>query len=319
MQGGEPVMTLRDRILGQLIAGTLHAIALLPLPVSQAIGKVIGLINYLLDTRSAKVTRTNIALCMPHLSARDQRELARQSLSHTGQMLMESPAAWLGSIDRVSGWIAEVRHEAVLNDALASGRGVVVVVPHIGNWELINAYFAARSPELGDLVRAGLYAPPAKVYMQGIMAEIRGRFGNQMVPTTTKGLATIYRYMEAGGLTVILPDQVPARGEFAPFFGIDCLTDRLIPRLLQRTHALVVCCVIERLSRSRGFRIIFTEPHADLYSEDPATAVKGLNESVEICVHLAPAQYQWEYKRFKERPPGNIRVYNYDNGPVTHH
>ena len=118
---------------------------------------------------------------------------------------------------------------------------------------------------------------------------------------------------------VILPDQVPARGGFAPFFGVDCLTDRLIPRLLARTHSRVVCCVIERLARSRGFRIVFREPHPDIYSDDPDVSLKGLNESVEQCVQLAPPQYQWEYKRFKERPPGELRVYNYDNEPWTHH
>lgn len=319
MPDGRQQMTLRDRVAGALIAAALRVMALLPLVVGQAIGRFVGACIYYLDTRAAKVTRTNIALCMPDLSRQASRQLARDSLSHTGQMLMESPAAWLGSIERVSGWIREVRNEALLNDALASRRGVVVVVPHIGNWELINAYFASRSPELGDLMRAGLYAPPFKAYMKEIMAEIRGRFGNEMVPTTTKGLAKIYRCLEGGGLTVILPDQVPLHGDFAPFFGIDCLTDRLVPRLVMRTHAAVVCCVIERLPRGRGFRIHFVEPHPDIYVDDLATSLKGLNESVERCVHVAPAQYQWEYKRFKERRAGELRVYNYENEPQTHH
>ena len=211
------------------------------------------------------------------------------------------------------------RGESLLNEALAARKGLIVMVPHIGNWELINVYFGWRSPELDDVDRVGLYAPPGKAWMKGIMAEVRGRFGNDMVPTTTKGLARMFRCVEGGGFSVILPDQVPAHGDFAPFFGHDCLTDRLIPRLIKRTGARLVCCVIERLPRARGFRIIFSEPDPDVYSANLATSLKGLNKSVEQCVYQALPQYQWEYKRFKERPAGELRIYNYKNEPWTHH
>lgn len=312
-------MKMPDVIASRMASLTLHLIALLPLAVSQLIGRLVGRGIYYANSRSAKVTATNIALCLPHLSAAEQTRLTRDSLRHTGQMMLESPAAWLGHIDRIGGWIKEVRNESLVNDALAAHEGLIVMVPHIGNWELINVYFGKRSPAQGDMKRAGLYAPPRKAWMRNIMAEIRGRFGNDMVPTTTKGLARIYRCLEDGGFTVILPDQVPAHGLFAPFFGHDCLTDVLIPRLLQRTGARLVCCVIERLGLGKGFCITFSEPDPGIYSEDQATAVTALNKSVEQCVDEAVPQYQWEYKRFKERPAGELRVYNYDNEPSTHH
>lgn len=315
----EDRLTLADAIASRLVSGLLHLIALLPLGVSQLIGRLIGRCIYWSNSRAAKVTATNIALCLPQMSPREQKRLARESLQHTGQMIMESPAAWLGAIDRISAWIREIRNESLVNDAIEAGQGLIVMVPHIGNWELINVYFAMRSPELGDLNRAGLYAPPGKPYMRGIMAEIRGRFGNDMVPTTTRGLVRMYRCMEDGGIAVILPDQVPAHGQFAPFFGHDCLTDRLISRLISKTGARVICCVIERLPGARGFRIVFSEPDPQIYAKDLAASLEGLNKSVENCVHQAMPQYQWEYKRFKERPVGKLRIYNYDNEPWTHH
>lgn len=312
-------LTLQDALLSRLVVGVLHAIALLPLAVSQGIGRIVGGCIYLLDTRAAKVTATNIALCLPALSTAEQRRLARDSLAHTGQMLMETPAAWLGGMARIDAWIREVEGESLVNDAIASTDGLILIVPHIGNWELINVYVARRASDLGDFDRVGLYAPPSKAYMKGIMAKIRSRFGNDLVPTTTGGLARMFRCTEAGGVAVILPDQVPASGEFAPFFGHDCLTDRLIPRIIKRTHPRVVCCVIERLPRARGFKIVFSEPDPDIYSEDLTTSLRGLNKSVERCVEQALPQYQWEYKRFKERPAGELRIYNYDNEPWTHH
>ena len=128
----------------------------------------------------------------------------------------------------------------------------------------------------------------------------------------------MFRSVGAGGVAVILPDQVPAHGDYVPFFGHDCLTDRLIPRLVRKTGARVVCSVVERLPHARGFRLRFSKPHPDIYSENFATSMAGLNKSVEQCVEQARAQYQWEYKRFKERPAGNLRIYNYENEPQTH-
>lgn len=314
----EEPLNLPDRMASVAVSATLRLIALLPLVVSQGIGWVIGSCIYWFNTRAAKVTATNIALCLPDLPAAQQRRLARQSLGHTGKMMMESPAAWLGAIGRIRGWIAEVQDEALLEEAIAAGQGVVVILPHIGNWELINAYMAARPPERGDPEKIGLYAPPGKVFLRAIMAEVRERFGNEMVPTTPRGLARLFRCVAAGGVAVVLPDQVPAHGDFVPFFGHDCLTDRLIPRLVRKTGARVVCCVIERLAHGRGFRLRFSQPHPDIYSDDFATSMAALNKSVEQCVEQARAQYQWEYKRFKERPAGNLRVYNYENEPQTH-
>lgn len=308
-------MKLRYRVVGYVVSAAMHLIAILPLPLLQAAGKGIGLAIYFLNTRAAKVTHTNIGLCLPDLSEADRNAFARESLSHTGQMLMETPAAWLGSLNRIAGWIRNVEGEELLETGLAAGNGVIVLLPHIGNWELINVYIATTR----NKGSTGLYAPPNKDYLKPLMAEVRGRFGNELVPTTVKGIATLFRRLDEGKLVVVLPDQVPASGEFAPFFGHDCLTDKLVSRLIQRSRAKVVNCVIRRLPRSRGFDLLFSEPDPDIYSNDLPVSLAGLNASVEACVRQAPAQYQWEYKRFKERPAGELRVYNYENEPWTHH
>ncbi|XOV86217.1 MAG: lysophospholipid acyltransferase family protein [Pseudomonadota bacterium] len=308
-------MKLSHQLAGKLILALMRLIALLPLAASQAVGRWIGGMNYLLDSRGAKVTMTNLSVCFPSLDEEQRRELARQSLEHTGQMLMETPASWLGNQKRVLGWIAEVENEDLLKNAISAGRGAIVILPHIGNWELLNAYMNTTGS-----YHTGLYAPPNQDYMKVLMAHVRSRFGNEIVPTTVKGIATLYRRLEEGKLVVVLPDQVPATGQFAPFFGVEALTDVLITRLIRRTPGVkVLSVVVKRLPHARGFKVIFNEAHPDIYSTDAATALGAMNMTVEACVRLAPAQYQWEYKRFKERPAGERRLYNYDNEPWTHH
>lgn len=307
-------MTLVQRLAGSLVSGVMHLMALLPLGVSQFLGRRMGRLILGLNTRAARVTRTNIEVCLPDLTPAQQRELLAESLEHTGQMLMETPAAWLGNPVRIGRWIRHVEGLDLVNEAIAANDGLIILLPHSGNWEMINAYMSSVGIKV-----TGLYHPPNQAWLQPLMSEVRGRFGNELVPTTVKGIATLYRRLNEGHIVVILPDQVPGQGEFATFFGMEALTDKLITRLLRKTRARVVNCVVKRLPRAGGFDVMFSEPHPDIYDADAAIALRGMNLSVEACALAAPEQYQWEYKRFKERPPGELRLYNYDNEPWTHH
>jgi uncharacterized protein YndB with AHSA1/START domain len=60
---------------------------------------------------------------------------------------------------------------------------------------------------------------------------------------------------------------------------------------------------------SSELEIVFREVDERLYSPDLDTSLAGLNASVEAVVREVPAQYQWEYKRFKRQPEGMPRPY----------
>ena len=308
-------MSLKVKLQTITIYSLMTIISCFPRSVSGLLGGYIGYLNLRLKARSAKVTQSNIDLCFPELSSDQRRLLVAESLENTGKNFMETPAAWMGSFGRISGWIKHVENRETLDEAYAIGKGVVIILPHLGNWELFNVYYS-QYPS-GEM--AALYQPPGKAYLQDIMAEIRGRFGNELVPTTRKGITRLYRCLGDGGVVTILPDQVPETGDFVDFFGKKALTDRLISRLLAKTGARVVCCFVKRLPKNEGFTVCFREPDEDIYSNDRLISVGGVNKSVEACVREAPAQYQWEYKRFKERPTGELRIYNYEGDSWTHH
>lgn len=310
-------MKWTDRLLGWIIYGAIRAISRLPLRLSQAIGKAIGELSWRFNTRAARITKANLSLCLPELGESERDELARQSLRQTGQQVMETPASWLGEESRVLDWIVEAVNYDQLEEAIASDSGTMILMPHIGNYELINV-FMSQHERHEEFV--GLYAPPNQDYLKKLISEVRLRFGNELVPTTVKGIGTMLKRLKAGKLVLMLPDQVPATGQFAPFFGEDVLTDVIAVRMLEKCpKARAFTCLIERLPDAKGFRIHFDDAHPDIYSSDRATALAGLNKSVEACARRLPAQYQWEYKRFKQRPAGLPRIYNFNGEPPTHH
>ena len=65
-------------------------------------------------------------------------------------------------------------------------------------------------------------------------------------------------------------------------------------------------------------RHTYTGTREFLYEAHRMSVLTTLNSTVEKLVQLAPAQYQWEYKRFRERPKGAEKIYRF-NKPAGYH
>jgi KDO2-lipid IV(A) lauroyltransferase len=290
-----------------LIISPIKAAGILSLGLAQRLGKWGGKLAWILGTDARKVTETNIRLCFPGLSEEKQLELARASLMHTGMAVMEIPLMWEWPVEKCLEQVRETRGTELVNQALAAGNGLILLAPHLGNWELAGLYFSTYH----DM--AALYSPPQIPEFEDYMVKVRGRLGSELVRGDRKGLSRLMGILREGGIVGILPDQSP-RGKtnaYAPFFGIEVRTMTLPAKLLQKTGAAVLVTYAERLPDHRGFRIVVTEAEQDMADKDPTTAATALNQSVENVVRRIPEQYQWEYKRFRHQPGGRPNPYKH--------
>jgi KDO2-lipid IV(A) lauroyltransferase len=131
----------------------------------------------------------------------------------------------------------------------------------------------------------------------------RRRLGADIVPIGAAGIRRLLKTLRAGGMVGILPDQVPGRaaaGCNVPFMGVTCYTATLPLELLRRSGANALFCFARRVRG--GYVVHFQAVEPMLFSDDDVLAAEALNRGVESCVAIAPAQYQWTYKRFRERP-----------------
>ena len=78
-------------------------------------------------------------------------------------------------------------------------------------------------------------------------------------------------------------------------------------RLIRSTDPLVVLGTCTR--EDDGFHIAFHEVDGAIHSEDVEVSVSAMNAAIEKLVEKNPAQYQWEYKRFKKPPQGGTDPY----------
>jgi len=208
-------------------------------------------------------------------------------------------------VDHCISMIGEIQGADLLDDALARQQGLVLLAPHLGNWELAGLYFSTR------FSMAALYSAPNMKEMESYMSRVRGRGGSELVRADRRGVLRLFSILREGGVVGILPDQNPdaSGGAFAPFFGVNVLTMKLVSRLVQKTEARALVTYAERLPGAKGFRLVIEEVDERLYDPDTDVSVAGLNATVENVVRRIPAQYQWEYKRFKKRPPGEPNPY----------
>ena len=275
----------------------LRVLGLLPLSWLRGLGYMLGTLVSALPIREARITRQNIALCLPELKSAQAATLARKSLQHLLMSVCELPKIWSSPYPQLARLIRAVKGEETFKNALALGKGVIIAVPHLGAWELLNLYLAEHT-ELAVLYRA-----PRHAWVELLLNTARGRTRAVPVRAEPAAVRGLLKRLQNGGVLGILPDQQPKQGEgeFAPMFGIDALTMTLLPKLAVRTGAAVLFASAVRVVG--GFQIQLEAAAPEVI--DVAT----LNVNVENLVLPWLAQYQWSYKRYSMRPEGQPRFY----------
>ena len=284
----------------------LFLMASLPIAAARTFSRQLGRLLWFLGGRSYRVTCRNIELAYPELDGSEQSNLAKKSFLSTAELTGEMGWVWLRSWSKVHKRIMEVSGSELVTDALEDGRGVVVLAPHLGNWEVLGLHLGT----LGQVV--SLYEPVKLELLSSLIVRARQRSGAVLVPTNKRGIASLVKSVRAGHIAGILPDQVPtqsASGENVEFMGNLCFTGTLSSNIIRRTGALAVFGFAQRISG--GFQIRYLPASEKIYSEDISESLVALNTGVEKCISYCPEQYQWEYKRFRTHPRELSQVYKY--------
>jgi len=280
--------------------GLIRLMGLLPLSVAQGVGRLVGTLLYRRRTRGREVARVNLQMCYPEKSADEREAMLKQVMLHSGMTGAEMGGFWGKGQQGALQYIKQVHNRELLDAALADERGLLLMAPHQGNWELINHYLSSV------LEMTVMFKPAKNPVFDAWMRERRESSGSRLVPTTPAGVKALFRTLQKGGVAGFLPDQEPERrsGVFVPFMGVDTLTPRMPFELLQRTKALTLFIYTVRRPNADGFDLYIMPPDEGIYSDNAEQACAAMNRSVAAIAAAAPEQYQWTYKRFKRQPEG---------------
>ena len=260
----------------------------LPLPVLHAVGLPLGWLSWILSPRYRRRLHANARQAgMPD-------SVAWRSVAQAGRLVAELPRLWLGAPVPVRWQGAE--H---IDAALAAGRGLLFLTPHLGCFEVTAQAYAARFGAQRPMTV--LFRPARQPWLSELVDHARERPGLRTAPTTLAGVRQLMHALKSGEAVGLLPDQVPPQGlgVWAPFFGREAYTMTLSARLARAARAEVLLSWGERLPWGRGY-VVHVRPLGQALPADPVQAAGVVNAAMESLVRESPAQYLWSYDRYKQ-------------------
>ena len=287
---------IKDRLAAGVLRASLRLSSLLPLETARGCGRLLARLLYAMNSKTVRIIRRNIELAYQDRSPLEREALVKAAISEQGALISELGHVWRRSSDYVMSKVSVVG-QAHFDEALADKRGVLVLAPHVGNWEVLPHHLVTQ----GDLL--GLFEPPKLPSVGSEVLANRQRPGGEYVPTTPKGLVKLIRHFKQGGLTGILPDQVPSHesaGLNVPFMGVDCFTASLCANLLSKSGARALIAGVFRVPG--GWEVVYNPVSESIYDKDLNTALQAMNKDIEKLIFGRDQQYQWSYKRFRTLP-----------------
>lgn len=273
-----------------MLLALFRLVAWLPLPLLHAIGRAAGRFIYAWPGRYRRRLQTNA-----RQAGYADAAFARRAAAETGAMILETPKVWLRNQDCLR--MTHSDDDAVVRAALAEGRGILYLTPHLGCFEITARYLIQHGPI------TVMYRPPRQAFLEPVMEQARNTSGLKAVPANLQGVREFVRALKRGEAVGMLPDQVPSSGDgiWAPFFGKQAYTMTLAGKLARQTGVAVILTAGERLPGGRGWRIHYLRL-PDPLPTDPLALATTLNSAMETLIRRFPQQYLWSYNRYKIPP-----------------
>ncbi|MGW6397491.1 phosphatidylinositol mannoside acyltransferase [Streptomyces sp. NPDC055134] len=227
----------RERLVDALYGAGWSTVKKLPEPVAVGLGRTIADLAWRRRGKSVLRLESNLARVVPDASPERLKQLSRAGMRSYLRYWMESFRLPSWSADRVrNGFdVDDVHH---LTDGLASDKGVIIALPHLGNWDLAGAWVTAKLETPFTTVAERL--KPETLYDRFVA--YRESLGMEVLPHEGgSAFGTLARRLRAGGLVCLVADRdLSESGIEVKFFGDTARMPAGPAILAQQTGALLL-------------------------------------------------------------------------------
>lgn len=274
-----------------LFATLFRSLSYLPLPVLHGLGAILGRIIYSVSPTYASRMRENLRAARLHTSDAEYEQQLVRTIAEAGKSVLELPWVWCRPVEQVYAAVRSIEGWEHVEAARAAGRGLMVLTPHWGCFEVVGLYFGKHA------AITNLYRAPKQAWLERFMIEGRARGLSKLAPADVSGVRLLIKALKRGEGIGLLPDQVPGNGEgeWVEFFHRPAYTMTLSGRLAQSSGAQVLLVSAERLPKGQGYTLRITPLDLDFTQSVPLQ----INQAMERTIAIAPAQYLWSYNRYK--------------------
>ncbi|MFC5030395.1 phosphatidylinositol mannoside acyltransferase [Streptomyces sp. DSM 41987] len=228
---------MKDRLIDGLYGLGWSAVKKLPEPVANALGRQIADLVWRRRGKGVLRLESNLARVVPDADEARLRELSRAGMRSYLRYWMESFRMPSWDRDRFRTGV-DIQDAHILKDGLAAGKGVILALPHMGNYDLAGAWVTTKIGVPFTTVAERL--KPETLYDRFVA--YREGLGMEVLPHTGGSASgTLARRLRAGGLVCLVADRdLSASGIEVKFFGEATRMPAGPAMLAQQTGALLL-------------------------------------------------------------------------------
>jgi KDO2-lipid IV(A) lauroyltransferase len=299
---------IKNDIIYALIKGLVFIIEKMPRDLALKLAGVIGEMAAMLDVKERRLAEENLRRAYGD----SWNELKIKLVARDCFAKMALNAA---DVIQSRNWKAEDLRGLVdvegmehFDEALSWGKGLVAVTGHIGNFELMAAWFAAVKGISLSVIGRRLYDDR----LDALVVENRERFGMENIPSDAPA-KKVLSTLKSGRVLGVLIDLDSSRiaGEFIPFFGIPARTPSGPIAIGRQSRSPAVPLAMFRTPDDRYLiRIlpIIEIPRTADRDVDVTETLKRCNRALEQLIDYDPTQWPWIHNRWKSKPADDESV-----------
>ena len=272
----------------------------MPKAIGYPFSSLIGLTAYYLAASTRATVKSNLAVVLgPNASRSALDSKAREVFRNIGRNYYDMVRLPRTKPDELAKDV-EIRWD-YLDEAIASGKGIIVASAHIGSFDLVIQISGARGIHF-TLVTEPLL--PEKLFK--FVADLRSSQGHRAVSSESGGLRDVVKTLRGGGIVAITCDRTfNGIGEKTMFMGRETLLPIGAVELAARTGSVIVPAVNFRTNGTGKFAAYFEQPiyfAAGTSHESIEYTHKHLTSRMEDWIRRHPEQWVVTSKVWPELP-----------------
>ena len=265
----------------------------LPAVLQVLLGNILAILMRPMMKKRQHIAMRNLELCFPKLSDKQRQKLVAKNLQMMGMMVIETALSWWASAASLE---KRVHYHGLeyLDEALAKGKGVILLTGHFTSMELGGRLMMLRQP----------------CYV--MLRKLKNPLFNQIMLTArshhSEGIVlrddprAMIRALKKNKVVWYAPDQdfTNKFSVFAKFFGIPASTLTATARLAKISGAAVIPFV-PRHNHDGSYTLSLGAPLDNFPVGDDVADAQRINDWIEQEIRQSPEQYLWVHRRFKNQ------------------
>jgi KDO2-lipid IV(A) lauroyltransferase len=298
-----PRSVLADYLVYLLVRAFVCVVQALSLGAARALAAGLAWLAYRVDRRHREVALDNLRQAFPgKYSEAELDGLVRQVYRHFCIVLVE--IILLPRLMHTTNWRRHLdltRGREVI-DCILSGRPVMIVTGHFGNWEM-----AGYALGLLGFTTHAIARPLDNPFVEDYLRSFREKTG-QKVLAKNGDFERIQAVLQSGGVLATLADQdAGGRGLFVDFFGRPASTHKAIALLALEHGVSLVVVGTPKVAQPLLYQVAVGDViRPEEYEGRRPDAVRAITQryttALERLIREAPGQYFWLHRRWKHKP-----------------